>query len=619
MLFRSDRDQAFSKFDGLLPYAAALQIHQLNNFDYGYPSIKDITWNGRPLDWRILPVLDKQTWDSVTTFVFNRLTDDVIHDAVKHLPPEYYPLAGEELESKLLSRRDLLPQISGEYYNRINKFVDIYASNKNDYAFVNRIDDDHTLIELYKRDKMSGEKKGKPYFHKIFDNELALDIRIYLMGGDDKALIIGDVYDSPLVRVIGGKGKDELIDSSKVTGYFLKITPFHIPIQRTYFYDSGKKTRVVISPGDSYDSDKYPEPKNDIEKYEPLKRDKGHEWFTVPIITYDVDRGVVFGGIVRLEKYNFRLFPNDYDMSLLASYGTRAGGFTFDFEGNYHSLVKNGWLNLSLLHTTLYAINYFGYGNETSFDGNLEKNDFFRVEQTIVSIYPKLYYNFSDRFTGRLGISFNYTKTGINTLPLLDNARYENYGLGKFNPLGLHAGFEIDRRNNKRLATKGYYIDLNGAVFPKIFNVDETFYRAGFDLRGFIPVNIFDGGAFAFRAGGEKVWGKYPFFGSAFIGGYKNIRGYNRWRFAGDASLFGQAEARVLLFPLKVIFKSELGTNIFAETGRVFAKGENSSVWHPSYGIGIWLSYFKGTIIVNATYAISPDRSTFGFHAKMAF
>ncbi len=62
--------------------------------------------------------------------------------------------------------------------------------------------------------------------------------------GDDIAVVNGECDYSPLVRIIGGKGKDELKDESIVNGYFLSITPFHSVENKTIFYDSGKKTTV---------------------------------------------------------------------------------------------------------------------------------------------------------------------------------------------------------------------------------------------------------------------------------------------------------------------------------------------------------------------------------------
>jgi outer membrane protein assembly factor BamA len=209
----------------------------------------------------------------------------------------------------------------------------------------------------------------------------------------------------------------------------------------------------------------------------------------------------------------------------------------------------------------------------------------------------------------------------MNNVELLDDFTYGTYGLGELNPLGLHGGFEIDKRNNPVMPSSGFYADIHGAVFPKIFDIDETFYRAGGDVRAYLPFSIFNGATLALRTGGEKVWGKYPFYAAAFLGGIENLRGYNRWRFSGDASVFGQAEARIWLTRMKVLLKSKFGINLFAETGRVFVEGDiqDSDKWHPSYGGGFWLSYLEDNIVVSTYIAVSPDRLTFSFGFAMAY
>ncbi len=72
---------------------------------------------------------------------------------------------------------------------------------------------------------------------------------------------------------------------------------------------------------------------------------------------------------------------------------------------------------------------------------------------------------------------------------------------------------------------------------------------------------------------------------------------------------------------MKVLFKTNFGINLFAETGRVFVEGDrlDSDKWHPSYGGGFWLSYLQETVVVNTYVAVSPDRFTFSFGFAMAY
>jgi outer membrane protein assembly factor BamA len=160
---------------------------------------------------------------------------------------------------------------------------------------------------------------------------------------------------------------------------------------------------------------------------------------------------------------------------------------------------------------------------------------------------------------------------------------------------------------------------FNGRLFPEIFSDPEGFYYAGFDLRSYFTPEFSSFATLALRAGGNKVFGKYPFFAGATLGGKNSLRGYNDHRFSGDAALFGQAELRLFLTSIHLILKSKIGLNLFAETGRVFIENDNSSKWHLSYGIGIWAAYLNSTIIGSTYVAFSPERTTFNLGLGLGF
>ena len=614
-----DRDQVFSKYDGIFPFIAAYLVPPFNNFGYDYPQMEDLTWNGRHLDRRVLVELDKPTWDSIATFVQAKITDDLIDAALNELPPESYLMSADELRDKLISRRDKFQNASNEFYRLVNKYADVYCSAKDDYVEVNRIDNKNTEVKVYKRDKDTGEKKGKPLFHKIFDNEITIDIRIHLNDGDDIAVVKGECDYSPLVRIIGGDGKDLLKDESIVNGYFLSITPFYSAENKTIFYDSGKKTTVHQGASTVYDNLPEPEPMEDTEKFEPLFLDRGSNWIFIPKIGFNADDGFIFGGGLQVHKYNFREVPQEYMQELFVSYATRFGKGTVAYRGDFYSLIKNGRLNLVIGGTEQLITRYFGYGNETSFNSELEENDFYNVDQNLITLFPRMFYDFTSSITGSIGLSYIRTNTSLDSDTLLTRFRYGEYGTGTLNALGIHLGIEIEGRDNIEFPANGYFISLRGSTFPAVFNIPEAFYKTYIDLRGFITHPSLSGITLALRVSGERVWGQYPFYAGATIGGIESVRGYNQDRFSGDAALFGQAELRMFLTNLNLILRSKFGINAFVETGRVWVTGEDSKKWHPSYGLGLWLNYLDGMFIISSYIATSPERTTFAFGFGMGF
>lgn len=614
-----DRDQVFSKYDGLFPVIADYVVPQLSHFGENYPQIEDLTWNGRFLDQRVLVVLDKKTWDSVTAHVKFCITDEIIDSAVMKLPPEIYEICAAEISTKLKLRRDNLDWASDEFYKLVNKYTDVFCSDEDDYIEVNRMNDTSTIVSVYKRDKDTGNGKGEPLFHKTFDNKITADLRIHMNDGDDKAFVFGKCSDGPVIRIVGGKGKDEFIDESVVRGYFLSITPFKAVKRKTYFYDSGKNSLIVEGPGTWYDDFDWPDPVDEFEKYEPKLLDRGHNWLIVPIINLDTDYGLTIGGGIQLNKYNFREVPQEYMQQFTLSYATRFGNFAAAYEGDFYSALRNGRLNLLVQFTEQFVSRYFGYGNETTFDKNLESSDYYKIDQQLITVFPTMFYNFNENVSGSLGISFIQTKTNLENDTLLSDFRYGDYGVGKISPFGIHLGLELDGRNNQYYPTEGYFMKFNGRLFPEIFSDPEGFYYAGFDLRSYFTPEFSSFATFALRAGGNKVLGKYPFFAGATLGGENSLRGYNDHRFSGDAAVFGQAELRLFITQMHLILKSRIGINLFVETGRVFAENDNSVKWHPSYGIGFWAAYLNSTIIGSTYVAFSPERTTFNLGLGLGF
>jgi hypothetical protein len=117
------------------------------------------------------------------------------------------------------------------------------------------------------------------------------------------------------------------------------------------------------------------------------------------------------------------------------------------------------------------------------------------------------------------------------------------------------------------------------------------------------------------RVGGRKLWGDYAWFDAAYVGGPNN-RGYNNHRFAGDASVYGNASltAWVATMDNRVI-PVRLGLVGFGDTGRVWLAGERSTTWHSSVGAGLLLQPVSVPLVVNflAAYSKEATRFYFGF------
>ena len=122
----------------------------------------------------------------------------------------------------------------------------------------------------------------------------------------------------------------------------------------------------------------------------------------------------------------------------------------------------------------------------------------------------------------------------------------------------------------------------------------------------------------ALRAGGIRIWGRYPFFEAAFVGGRGSLRGFNSHRFLGDASLYGGAELRLALGSYTLVLPGRWGVFALGDAGRVYLEREASSRWHTAAGGGLWLAFLDRRSTLTFTLARSPERTRLyaqaGFH-----
>ena len=87
------------------------------------------------------------------------LTDRVIEEAVGLLPPEVFPVSGNEMISKLKSRRNHLVEYATAYYKFLAENVDIPGSDKKEFFEISRVNDNETTVKIYKL-KKDGERGG---------------------------------------------------------------------------------------------------------------------------------------------------------------------------------------------------------------------------------------------------------------------------------------------------------------------------------------------------------------------------------------------------------------------------------------------------------------------------
>jgi len=591
-----DRDQAFVKLDGFLLVLAKFYYPQFVTFGVDYPSIVRLHWNGREVDRRILVDLEMPVCDSIATALQARLTDAVIDDAVRRLPPEIYAANGAELAMALKRRRDQLPEVANRFYRLLAHQVDIHGTDAAEVAEITRVNDQYLEIVIAER---SGG--ARPYFRRRFDRRETKEIRIRMRGGDDRVVVRGAGNPGITLRIIGGEGNDELIDSTRTGG--------------VRFYDAagtnqltaGRRMRIDKRP---YDEWVY----TDEDRGQP--RDWGAWWRPVLWTTWGPDLGLFIGGGFTRYGYGFRKMPYASRISLHGGFATAAQTFRVEFNGEFRR--EN-----SAVHVTVHArasgidiLHYYGTGNDTE---EFASSSFFKVKQQQYTLQPVLVLPVSPKLTFSFGPTATFSHTGANTGRFIATISDTLYGVDDFGQVGGHLGIRLDTRNRTVSASKGVLLTVDGRLYPEVWHVESTFGTVEAQAATYLMAPIALEPTLALRVGGKKVWGTFPFHESAFIGGASTLRGWKQQRFAGDAALYGNAEIRLFLTKFFLVLPGDFGVFGLADAGRVYVEGDSPGEWHTGVGGGIWFAFLDRANTVTIGVASSTERTAVYVRAGFAY
>ncbi len=590
-----DRDQAFARFDGLLLSLARLTAPQLVEFSATYPSIVGLTWNARVVDRRLLTGLERPVWDSTAAALQGAITDGVIDDAVQRLPPEFRAENAAWLTNALKRRRDALPSAAGDFYRLLAAEVEVTGSDEPD--LVDAVRTDGRVLELSVR--AAGDSAAAPIFHRRFDRKDTKEVRLYLHGGDDLVRISGSAGGAPVLRIIGAGGNDRVVDSSTAG--------------RARFYDAKGTNTVGGSRHVPLDARPYDEWRlSDSTPYPP--RDWGGFWRFRPWISSGPEVGFFFGGGMVRYYYGFSKQPYRSRMGLRVGYATGAERFRAEFTGDFRRVNSSVRTNLLLRASGIEVVRFFGFGNETP---RIDSDFFYRVPQQQYLIQPSVVFPVGARGSVAVGPTLKYVDTELEPGRFISQAP-SLLGAGTFGMVGATAAVEWDGRDG-RAARRGLHLTAAGSLYPAVWDVQETFGEIHGEVAAYLTPPTTFGPTVALRAGGKRVWGGFPFFESAFVGGASTVRGLREDRYAGDASAYGNAELRARLGRFFVVLPGDYGVFALADVGRVFLEGETSDVWHTGIGGGLWFAFLEPANTMTLALARGDGRTAFYLRAGFAY
>ncbi len=598
-----DRDQVFTKFDGIIPWIVSRRWAQrsLSHFDDEFGDVVGLNLAATSLDRQLLSELDWDEWEETGKFIQDALSDDVIDQAVKEMPDKAVQLTGEEIARKLKSRRDNLQPALRKYYEALSKHVDIAGSENHEYFVVNRLDDGSTDITVFKAQEDGGIEQK--IYHRLFDPAVTKEIRIYTLGGEDSVRISGDVSRAIKLRVIGGNDQNTIIDNSRGA----PVIVYDNALEDNKVVTS---TRTRIKTSD----------KEYINDYDPQEY---HYNYVGPRLSaeFNIDDGLYLGGGIYWNTYGFRKNPYKSEHLVLANAALATSAFNFKYEGTHYSLFGRNW-DLALngeLFGPKYVFNYFGTGNGTIQEVN--DIDFYRISMNHGRFEPTVNYRFSDKFKVGAGPTFTYynVKTRPNNITTsLDFDAPEDLTSDEFLGAKLFLDFELV---DYAVYPRRGMIWKNQWHYQRERKGGDSFHRLSSDLSLYITPNLPLPVTFATRFGVAANLGSYKFYQSNFLGQSENLRAYRRTRFAGKTAAYQNTEIRIGLSRIRnYFFNGYWGVFGYIDHGRVWTDGEGilSNDWKQGYGPGLWINFF-GISVLTLEYGISDEEKLFRINYGMQF
>lgn len=572
-----DRDQVFSNFDGGLLsvmrfLSSATQQLQVYDDDIDKGDIEWMNKAGVKLDRILIQQASMDEWVKQAKFIQENITEDVINRAFSALPKEVQDKTLKEIRVHFTNRKSNLDKIAERYFNFLSGLVILTGTDKDDFIDIQRLPKNETRITISRN---KDGKRGEQIVNRVFDRNITKEMWIYGLDDKDKFKVTGKGKNLIKIRLIGGQNNDSY---NIEHGKRIKI----------YDYESKPNELVAKNGADVNFTDFY-----NFNIFDYKKHNFSAGAFT-PIIGFNPDDGFLAGISVKNTRYGFERNPFTARHQFRFGYYFATQGFDLNYNGEYNIAQQWNFHVNARFTSNNFARNFFGFGNETqNLDDQLDL-DFNRVKTSIYEVKVGLLKKgaFGSDFGFRAifeGIKLDDTANRFITL-FQPNTNSEFYDRTFFG--GLEGVFKYESFDNKINPSRGMEVNFELGAKTEFGNSDQTF--------GFAETHI---GFYNSLSTNRKLVLKTDirsqlrfgndiiFYQAANIGGQTGLRGYRTERFTGQNSFVGNADLRYSFNEIKTR-TAPLQIGIFGgyDLGRVWARNENSSIWHNSYGGGLWVS-----------------------------
>lgn len=604
--FPKDRDKAFSLFQGLYQLLDwELLVKDRGRFRESYRSVKSLNFKARNMDRLLARDYDYQMWMEATDKFTNLMTDEVIEKALLELPPEVYDLSAPEIARLLKVRRATLKNAVEDYYQLLAKKVTIVGTNKREIFEIFRREDNDVEVRVFKRTKKG--KRGQLLFNRKFLAKETKEINLYGLAKEDEFYLGGRSKSSIKVRIIGGDGKDFIVDKSKVEERN----------SRTLIYDFNKKDSVVVGMSTQLKT------QNREIHFAAEGFYEDDYAYLIPIGSYNIDDGWGLG--IATGKSWQRFGKPDFGIkySLVAVASTRKN-YSLNLNTQFREVIKKWDLvfNLGASRPDRRFRFFYGLGNETEFEQALFKSNYYTNLTTSFSGELGLLRTFWKKSQLKISTKYEFQKVEISSRNQSDVSIYEDEnpaGFGASILFGPEVDFNLDLRDDVAFPTKGAQLKVNNFSFFNAKNDSEFGGRVSAEALFYFSTGIKIPTTLGIRTGYERTYGQTPFFYQSYLGQQSNLRGFRNNRYGGESAAFVNTDLRFHFGTiLTKVLPLRYGVYGLFDAGRVWVAGEDSDAIHFSYGGGIYLIPYVESFNLNLSIA-KPNQGRVLLNFRIGF
>ncbi len=601
-----DRDQAFFNSDGLFLKALSLNLFRyLKGFSKNINDVNWLNWEERDLDRFFLNRLTRTQWKNIIDTFQHDMSDSVIEAAINKMPREIVAIDGDNIISKLKSRRDDLMKQGLIYYAFLAQIVTVPGTNDKEYYKITT-ESDSLRVQVYKR-KKSYLSLSTLMFDRKFDERETKEIWLYGLNDDDYYNVDANTNSKIKLRIIGGKGSDTFNIAGNISNslYDLNTKENHII--------NHNRSRILTSD----------DPK--VNDYTPITY--RYNIFEFPKIKagYNADDKLLLGlGFIQ-RKYGFRKEPYASEQRFSALSALSRGSYQLKYQGEFNHVLGNTDLMVNAALTNPTLDNFFGFGNNTVID-HTKYLDYYKVRYKYLNaevLFRKrvnaifhvmagpVVYHYWDRFENNKGRIME--KPALLGLDSANVYSLKTYVGGKISLL-------LNNLDNVLLPTRGIQWRTDFTALGGLTDASKPYTAITSDMAVHASLNSPAKFVVVVRFGGGHIFSKnYEYFQTMNLGTNNYLRGFRKDRFSGTSVFYNSIEFRIKLFESKsYILPGSIGLVAFNDIGKVWLKGQHSDNWHDAYGGGFYYAAYD-FVLVSATLAFSKEDRIFNFSIGTKF